>query len=116
MPGFGELFPHAQLRGNRHLLAAVARLRRAGQQHLRVLPPGSHLPNVPHGVGRLIAARLDARTRPCNLAGDAAPARTLGEHARRVGDRRAVHGVTRGGFHRRRPRWLPAQINSGDGG
>src|SRR3546814_7946925 len=42
--------PRDQLRGNRHLVAAVARIRRAGQRHVRVLPAGLHV-RLPHGVG-----------------------------------------------------------------
>src|SRR5690606_6282691 len=42
--------PRDQLRGDRHLVAAVARLRRAGQRHVRVLPAGVHV-GMPHGVG-----------------------------------------------------------------
>jgi molybdenum cofactor biosynthesis protein B len=60
--------PRDQLRGDRHLDAAVACVRRAGQRDLPVLPcPARPRPAAPAGK-RSSRAQLDARTRPCNLA------------------------------------------------
>ena len=43
--------PRDELRGDRHLVAAVARVRRAGQRHVRVLPAGLDV-GLPHRVGK----------------------------------------------------------------
>ena len=51
MDGFGETVPRAQLRGDRHLQPAVARLRRPRQRHLPVLPARLDL-GLPHWAGK----------------------------------------------------------------
>ena len=61
MPGFGELFRAISLRGDRHLVAAVARVRRTCQRDVRVRAPGIDV-RVPHGVGA--DHPRAARTRP----------------------------------------------------
>src|SRR5262249_34404655 len=61
--------PRVVVRGDRHLHAAVARVRRTGQRQIRVLPARFDV-GLPHGVGKT-AARPARRTyqtlHPCGL-------------------------------------------------
>jgi len=67
LDGFGEMFRSISYADIRNLDAAVTRARRRGQRKLVFCVPGSS-GACATAWDELIAAQLDARTRPCNLS------------------------------------------------